>query len=45
MAFDKERGYVTENRFGRCSYGGVFGYTISERCTWFELDELTALTP
>lgn len=45
VQLDAEWGYIPEYRFGRAPRGGYFGYAISERCTRFEFDELTALTP
>jgi hypothetical protein len=45
VTFDEESGYIAEYRFGRSSRGGVFGYSVSECCTWFEFDNLQALEP
>jgi hypothetical protein len=45
VRFDEERGFITEYRFGRASRGGVFGYTLSECCTWFDFDLLAASDP
>jgi hypothetical protein len=42
VRFDEERGFIREYRFGRASRGGVFGYRLSECCTWFEFDDLVA---
>lgn len=38
VKFDDDRGFITEYRFGRASRGGIFGYTLSECCTWFQFD-------
>jgi hypothetical protein len=43
--FDQDRGFITEYRYGRASQGGVFGYTLSECCTWFEFDSFTESPP
>jgi hypothetical protein len=45
VKFDKELGYITEYRFGRASRGGIFGYQLSECCTWFAYSNLTIPTP
>jgi hypothetical protein len=45
VEFDEQWGYITEYRFGRASRGGVFGYAVSECCTWFEFDDLTVFAP
>jgi hypothetical protein len=42
VRFDEQTGFITEYRFGRSSRGGVFGYSVGECCTWFELDDLVA---
>jgi hypothetical protein len=45
VRFDEGLGYITEYRLVRASRGGVFGYTLSECCTWFEFDSLTIADP
>jgi hypothetical protein len=40
VRFDSDLGYVTEYRQGRGSRGGLFGYTVSEFCTWFTFESL-----
>ena len=43
VRFDPNLGFVTEYRRGRGWRGGLFGYTVSECCTWFTFDSLTLL--
>jgi hypothetical protein len=45
VAFDEQRGFITEYRFGRASRGGLLGTTLSECCTWFEFDGFTEPPP
>lgn len=45
VKFDKELGYIAEYRFGRASRGGIFGYRLSDCCTWFEFSNLTVISP
>ena len=45
VQFDEEWGFIAEYRFGRSSVGGILGPTVSECCTWFEFDNLSALAP
>jgi hypothetical protein len=45
VKFDKELGYITEYRFGRASRGGIFGYRLSECCTWFEFSNMNVPAP
>jgi hypothetical protein len=45
VRFDEETGFITEYRFGRSSRSGVFGYGLSECCTWFEFDSFVASAP
>jgi hypothetical protein len=40
-----DRGFITEYRFGRASWGGLLGGTISECCTRFVFDNFTESPP
>jgi hypothetical protein len=45
VKFDENRGFVSEYRSGRASYGGILGATASECCTWFVFDNFTESPP
>jgi hypothetical protein len=45
VKFDDGVGYITEYHFGRSSRGGIFGYQLSECCTWFAYSDLTVPAP
>lgn len=39
VEFDDRWGFIQTYRFGRSSRGGIFGYQISECCTWFDFSD------